>query len=111
MLVETQNQEYGFEAINLMSVLGLRLEDKMTDEDTVEISVYFAATLSPGAPGGYIHPSVILGEYEDYDDALKIYNALMKLNWMFPGFVKMPSEDEDIDKHLNQWKKYYLDGQ
>ena len=108
MLVELQDRDGGFEAISLMSVVGIRLEDKIDDADTVEISVYFGAIINPGAPGGYVHPSAVLGEYNDYDDALKVYEALMRLNWMFPGKVQIPSEDEDIEVALKHWKKYYL---
>ena len=100
MLIKIQNRDEGIEAINLMSVAGICLEDKIDDADTVEISVYF----NPGTSGGYVHSSIVLGEYNNYEDALKVYEALTQLNWVFPGSVQMPSKDEDIDVALEQWR-------
>ena len=100
MLVEIQDRDEGIEAINLMSVVGLRLEDKIDDSDTVKISIYF----NSGTPGGYVHLSVVLGEYNNYEDALKVYKALIQLNWVSPGSVQMPLKDEDIDVALEHWK-------
>lgn len=130
MLVECQYMdmmEHHHKSIDLSKAMGLDLmpdtfngyedegDEDIPDEDFPPI--WGVIAVFPPVPTGssdsefgeapmpYIIP---LGQFTEYDDALKVYRALQNMDWTQPGYVIIPEDGEDLSTLINDWKKSTL---
>lgn len=94
------------EFISLPHVVGMIMDSDVSNPEKTVLFAYFQPVPQPGAPDDWGHPSIKVGEFIEYDDAMKVYQAIQRLDWNKSGSVRIPDESEDVDEALKEWTEW-----
>ena len=106
MIIEVQRDDEVRESINLAHAIGITMQDDIENTEITHISVYFPAVFNPATE--FANPSIIIGTYSEYDDAIMLYEAIQHLDWAQNMCIEMPRDGENVKEVIESWRKLNL---